>query len=445
MKRILCFLAVLCSFFSTQAQENISDQGIRIGAEVPDVLVNNISGLSLAGQPVRSVNLSQFRGKLLLLDFWASWCAPCRRMTPVLDSLQKEFQNDLQVLQVAYESADQLRPVELAMQKIKPYRLAGVTGDQVLNHLFPHKSLPHFVWIDQQGIVRAITEESEVTAEHIRAMVQQPRSSGLAVKRDLSIPYNRDQPLFINGNGSEGASITYHAALSGYVPGLQGGMDVFPTDSSGARRANIRNAPLAWVFLMAFSDHDRWFSGPAMRFLTKDSLLMRSRLSGSAYDQWLATGNGYCYELMVPKRLTPQFFSLMQQDVARLFPQYTVKVEPTRTRCLVLVRTSKADKLRSKGGEAAVEVGPFQATLRNVRLAHLIKRLQVQYLEGSKLPVMDGTGYTLPVDLKLDAEMSNVATLNKALAAYDLQLQEIDATVDLLVVRDNPKSLLTQP
>jgi thiol-disulfide isomerase/thioredoxin len=438
MKRFFGFLAMLCLFLRVNAQENISDRGVQTGQLVPDVIVTGVSGLTIKGKPVSSFRFSELRGKMVILDFWATWCAPCRKMAPVLDSLQRIFSDQVVFLQVAYESSKVIAPVLAAMQRVKPFQLPGVTGDVVLNKLFPHRSLPHFVWIDASGIVRAITEEKEVTGANIKRMLDADAGGpGLAVKRDLVIPYDKDQPLFIGGNGAQGSSLRYHSVLSAYVPGLPSGMDIFPPDSTGGIRANIRNVPLTWLFLMAYSDNNRWFQGPTMRLLTRDSLNLRTRLSGQAFQSWLAGGNGWCYELLVPKGLAGQSFALMQQDVSRLFPQYRLGVEKTLTRCLVLERTSAVDKLHSSGGNASVNVGPYGARLHNTSLAQLIKRLQVQYLSGSPLPVVDGTGYQAAVDLTLEAPLDNVAAMNRELARYDLRFVEKDAAVDLLVVRDN--------
>jgi hypothetical protein len=89
------------------------------------------------------------------------------------------------------------------------------------------------------------------------------------------------------------------------------------------------------------------------------------------------------------------------------------------------------------GGTTAVSVEPFSCELRNALLAHFIKRLQVQYLAGFPLPVVDETGYTRPVDLVLRAPMNDVAAMNSELQKYNLRFEEKETRVDLLVVRDH--------
>jgi thiol-disulfide isomerase/thioredoxin len=57
---------------------------VRIGEEVPSVSLPNIMGAN-------EVSLSSLRGKVVYVDFWASWCSPCRLSFPQLEALHREF------------------------------------------------------------------------------------------------------------------------------------------------------------------------------------------------------------------------------------------------------------------------------------------------------------------------------------------------------------------
>ena len=436
MKLKLSLLLLLCPFFWAFGQE----LSVKIGDVVPDVLVTKVSGLQIGGKTVSAFRLSDLRGRLVIIDFWATWCAPCRAMVPAMESLQRVYNGRVQFLPVAYQPAPVVAPVLAQMQEIHPFRLPAVTGDTLLSRLFPHQSLPHYVWIDSAGTVRAITEEKQITGPNIEKMLAGARIR-LPEKRDSVTAYDRGHPLLFDGNGGSSKAAVYHSLLTGYLAGVSPGMDLSPIDSTGAR-FTLRNLSFLWLCRLAYSDNNRWFTNARIRLRSRDSLKMNTRLAGMAFKQWLQDGNGWCYELIVPPALREAGFRIIQEDLRRLFPQYRIGVEHTTTRCLALVRTSARDKLRTAGGPPQVAIEPFNCRLQNSTLSQLMKRLEVQYLQNSVLPVVDRTGYTGRVDLLLHARLYNVAEMNRELAKYDLAFKTMDTAVDLLVVRDAPAAPL---
>lgn len=450
MKQITCLLLPLCLFFSAKAQQGVpikqssTDTAgalrsrVHAGDPVPDVTISGIAGLSLNGKPVTTARISDFRGKLLILDFWATWCAPCRSMVPVMDSLRRVFGEGLVFLPVTYESSAVVGPVLAQMRRVRGFDLPEVTGDTVLHGLFPHRSLPHYVWIDPNGKLRAVTEFGEVTGAHIRRVLSGATTQlGMEEKRDVRVAYDKGRPLLVGGNGGDGASLVYHSLLTGYTEGIGGGLNISPLDSVRGQLFTVRNVPMIWLGRLAFGDHGRWFPDARVVFETRDSLRMTTKLSGQAYVRWLKAGNGWCYELALPPGMARDPFRLIREDLERLFPAYRIGVERREVRSLVLVRTSAVDKLRSAGGTALVDIGPYACHLHNGTIGQLMMRLERQYLQGSALPLADGTGYTGKVDLDFEAPLSDLKALNAALARYGLAFIEKIYPAELLVFRDN--------
>src|ERR1035437_6348734 len=76
---------------------------------------NKAPGFSLTGTDGKLVKLSNYKGKIVIIDFWATWCSPCRKGIPDLIELQKEFGKKVVVIGISLDT-DSKRDVVPFMQ-----------------------------------------------------------------------------------------------------------------------------------------------------------------------------------------------------------------------------------------------------------------------------------------------------------------------------------------
>ncbi|MEJ7778907.1 MAG: TlpA family protein disulfide reductase [Daejeonella sp.] len=426
-------LAALCYLFSAAAVHS-QTVALKIGDRLPDITVGK--AVNYIGSTLK---LSDFKGKLLILDFWATWCGACLKSIPLTDSLQKAFEGKVVFLSVTYQTDEEVDAYLAKLEKLKPdldaRKHVRIVEDRVLHQLFPHTGLPHYVWINADGIVSAITDYQALTVPNISRLIEEGRLNTIVKKDDPLIPHKKEIPILSNLEGKV-PPILFHTLLSGYVPGLAGGMDILPASETQSRKILLRNTPLTSHYRTAYGAGKKWFGDANIELEVKDPLRLKYAKDGN-YNGWLRE-NGYCYELQLPRSLDSTLFLCMQDDLKKFFPQYVAAIEKRTKKVLALVRTSALDKIASSGGASDFRFSGLQASMKNTGINMLTSQLSVLFLQYLPMPIVNDTGYRGKVDLELNADLSDVKSINSELKKYDLQFIEKEKEVEVLVIRDKP-------
>jgi cytochrome c biogenesis protein CcmG, thiol:disulfide interchange protein DsbE len=148
---VLAFTLIMGLFVLPYLSAKKAEKSPLVGLPAPDFVLPYVS----PGEQGKTQRLSDLQGRSVVLDFWASWCAPCRAQTPVLERVAASVGSDKLVV-LGVGTSDDRTSITRFMQRSAP-EYASVFDDQdVASSLYHVAGLPTLVIIDKQGMVRAV-------------------------------------------------------------------------------------------------------------------------------------------------------------------------------------------------------------------------------------------------------------------------------------------------
>jgi thiol-disulfide isomerase/thioredoxin len=149
--------------------------GIRDQTSAPEpVAAAAINGLALPDADGKDRRIDEWRGKVVVINFWATWCAPCREEMPEFMKAQRELgPNGLQFVGIAVDQADKVKQYATEIELNYP-TLVGGFGAMELSKTLGNTlmALPFTVVLDRKGAV-AHTQLGVLKPDKLNAIVKQ--------------------------------------------------------------------------------------------------------------------------------------------------------------------------------------------------------------------------------------------------------------------------------
>src|SRR5437588_9251729 len=134
-----------------------------IGSPAPEIVLKDLQG--------RDVKLSDLRGKVVLVNFWATWCKPCKEEMPAMQASYDKLRDKGFVVLAVNELEDTARVAEHIRTHGHTFEVVMDHNNQVAN-VYGVVGLPASFLIDPQGIVRERISGSLLTEFRIEEMVK---------------------------------------------------------------------------------------------------------------------------------------------------------------------------------------------------------------------------------------------------------------------------------
>jgi len=145
-------------------------EGTSVGSIAPDFPVSSLK------EPGKEVRLNDLRGKVVVLDFWATWCGPCRQAMPYIAALNRDYKDKGVVfMSITDEEREKVEPFVKRESISLPIYLDSL---MIAKNRLQVSSLPTTVVIDKNGKIQAY-EQGFYTPEELAKTLE------TAIKRSL--------------------------------------------------------------------------------------------------------------------------------------------------------------------------------------------------------------------------------------------------------------------
>lgn len=178
-KYLLPTILILCAFIAGHSLRKImypiqSLQHTTTPLPKPSLIGAYRPDFELMDLEYRTRHIREWDGRVRIINFWATWCPPCRKEIPEFINLQTEYQNqNLQMLGIAIDNLESV--IKFTSEHSINYPIlygqqeASAISKAYGNHV---GALPYTVFVDANGIIRYIHDQGELTSEAVKNILK---------------------------------------------------------------------------------------------------------------------------------------------------------------------------------------------------------------------------------------------------------------------------------
>ena len=242
--------------------------------------------------PKSEILLQDHHNKVVILDFFDTYCSNCIASMPKLQQLQESLADQLQIIMVTWQDRETIDNFFANNNFLKKHnvKLPTVYADTLLRKYFPHNGLPHTAWL-YNGLVQAVTFSDFVKLENIKKLYTNGRIQ-LPVKSDFN-----DGLVVMHPNSD--SNFIGRTEITGYRDAVQSrGVKIEYDSIQDILKSNIYNMDVLGAYTSVWSKIQK------PRFLLRDERIVWNVRDSSKYHfvkgnvtkkEWLLQ-HAICYE-----------------------------------------------------------------------------------------------------------------------------------------------------
>ncbi|HTP02851.1 MAG TPA: TlpA disulfide reductase family protein [Anaerolineales bacterium] len=142
---------------------------VQPGDKIPDFAMPLFTGYGMNGS--QQVKLSNLRGKVVIINFWASWCKPCEQEAADLRTAWDSYKDTGKVVFVGVDYVDTEPEARAYLEKFGIQYSNGPDLGTKVSQLFRIKGVPETYFIDQQGVLRRVQVGPFTSVDDIKAVI----------------------------------------------------------------------------------------------------------------------------------------------------------------------------------------------------------------------------------------------------------------------------------
>jgi thiol-disulfide isomerase/thioredoxin len=379
---------------------------------------------------------------VIIFDFFATHCVPCLKSLPEFEQLQKRFKDKIQIIVVSSEPLEKVKSFLKKRNLLSSTSLPFLGSDTILQKMFPHIGVPHEVWVDKNGVVRAITDQQYVNEQNITDMLSGVEINW-TVKND-EVEFDRTKTTLFSASTTEMNGLIFYSGFTPYVSGAKKG-EYYLTDSTNSvKRYNQYNQSLLVLYTTAFNTPapSTFFNNPKRCVFEVKDLSRFIYNDNAEYRNDWQHKNWYCYEAVHPITVTDnQLKAKLKQDLDFYF-NLDCRLEKRTIPCLILRQINSDTSLTLTKYTLPLSKLVFNKTYSytqyNETISSFVRKLNTDK-ELSVLPlIINETKLFRSFDMELDlgTDVNNISAWKSALNGYGLDIMLEERELSMLVIID---------